>query len=433
MKYMIPFFISFLFSIPLYADTLIKQGCSKDYIGWQWFIYEDDDGVRYTIKKKTRKCGYRRYLNLSMEKEYGDRFDPAIVKVDYKDNLGNIEPWGMVHHKTTIGRAVRLDRDTVAIYGDGRIGDGIFTLGRTEIQFRIEEEPVCEFIDDKPSYYSSSTRTDCQGYTQKGGQELIYYGEDDDRIVTWELGILIYASHAKYGNDVSIEILDEYDESDYLWEKWERMVTRYNSVYEKSGIHIRYKLTKLYLAHWHSLRQLQRLVTGLPVDITLGRGTTYPDTCGVADVTTYFKEGKPPTSMSVCTYYTDLHELGHSVGLAHGPENQAWQARGYIFPDFGHGYNDICGKYDDIMSYGYNDIFHSNSKLFCNEIFTSNYYEGVLAGGREFSDTSYALNRVRYNVSLIHKENDYVDEDNKDSRLKPIMSKSRRIGIEVID
>jgi len=417
---MIRFILFLILSYSAVADTLIQTGCSKDYPGVQWFIYEDADGNRYSTKDpRSWKCGFRRYLNLSMEKEAGDRFDPAIVNVDYQDMLGRNEPWGMVHHSTTIGKAVRVGRDTVHIFGDGRTGDGIFTLGRQEIQFRIEEEPLCEV----------NNRIDCEGHTQKSGQELIYYGEDDDRIVTWELGVLVYASHRDYGTDVPIEILEEWDEDHAQWRKWEYRIDKYNKVYERSGVYIRYKLTKLYLAHWHSLGQLKGLITGLPVDITLGYGTSYPDTCGVANVTTYFIENKPPTSMSRCTHYTDLHEIGHSVGLAHGPENQAYQATGYIFPDFGHGWNDICGTKDDLMSYGYEGWFHSNSKLYCDEIFDV-WYDGVLAGGIEWSDTAHALNRVRYNVSLIHDENKYVDPD---SRLQPMMSTSRRIEIEVID
>ena len=74
-------------------------------------------------------------------------------------------------------------------------------------------------------------------------------------------------------------------------------------------------------------------------------------------------------------------------------------------------------------------MFHSNSKLYCDEVFES-WYSGVLAGGREWSDTAHALNRVRYNVSLIHDENKYVDSD---ARLRPVMSRARRIEIEVID
>lgn len=411
------------------TDTLIRSGCSKDYLGVEWFIYEDADGNRYTTKNpRSWKCGYRRYLNLSMVKDAGDRFDPAIVNVDYKDMLGREEGWGMVHHKTSMGYAEREGCCTVKIYGDGRTGDGIFTLGRTEIQFRIEEEPICEFVD-QPKWYGSSTRIDCEGHTQKGGQELIYYGEDDDRIVTWELGVLVYASHSKHGEDLAVGILEELDETHNQWDKWQGRVEKYNKVYERSGVHIRYKLSKVWSTHYHDLRSISSITTGLPVDVVLAYGISYPDTCGVAKVTTYFSEGKPPYSMSRCSIYTDLHEIGHSVGLAHGPENQSWQANGYIFPDFGHGWNDICGTKDDLMSYGYEGWFHSNSKLYCDEIFDV-WYTGVLAGGTEFSDTAHALNRVRYNVSLIHDENKYVDPG---ARLRPVMSRARRIGIEVID
>jgi len=426
---MIRFILFLILSYSAVADTLVRTGCSKDYPGVQWFIYEDADGNRYSTKDpRSWECGFRRYLNLSMEKETGDKFDPAVVDVDYRDMLDRDEPWGMVHHSTTIGKAVRVGRDTVHIFGDGRTGDGIFTLGRQEIQFRIEEEPICEFVDE-PQWYSSSTRIDCEGYTQKGGQQLIYYGEDDDRIVTWELGVLVYASHRDYGEAVPVEILEELDEEHPQWTKWEKRVVEYNRVYALSGVHVQYKLVKLYLAHWHSLYDIERMTTGKPFDVALGHGISYPDTCGVAKVKTYFSEGKPPYSMSRCSIYTDLHEIGHSVGLAHGPENQAYQATGYIFPEFGHGWNDICNTKDDLMSYGREGAFHSNSKLYCDEIFDV-WYDGVLAGGTEFSDTAKAINRVRYNVSLIHDENKYVDPA---ARLQPMMSISRRIGIEVID
>ena len=415
------FLLLLLVSQPLEgADTLINSGCSKDYLGVEWFIYEGADGSRYSTKDvRSWECGFRRYLNLSMEKDAGDKFDPAIVNVNYRDMLDRDEPWGMVHHSTTIGRAVRVGRDTVHIFSDGRTGDGIFSLGRQEIQFRIEEEPVCE-VD---------SRIDCEGYRQNSSQDLIYYGEDDDRVVTWELGVLVYASHRDYGEDVPVEILEELDEEHPQWDKWERRVAEYNKVYALSGVHIQYKLTKLYLAHWHGLYDVGTITTGKPVDVVLGYGVSYVDTCGVAKVKRHFSEGKPPYSMSRCTIYTDLHEIGHSVGLAHGPENQAWQQTGYLFSDFGHGWNDICNSKYDLMSYGSEGVFHSNSKLYCYEVFES-WYSGVLAGGREWSDTAHALNRVRYNVSLIHDENKYVDPD---AKLRPVMSRARRIEIEVID
>lgn len=403
------------------AGTLLREGCSKDYPGVKWFQYADGEGGTYSEKdNRSVECGWEPpTLVLELEKAEGDRFYPAVVYVNYTDFLGEKEPWGMEHASTTIGSLER-DGDYILIYGDGRTGDGVLTLGTKEIQFRIDPEPVCTVED----------RIDCVGYYQKPSQEYIYYGEDDDTIVTWELGIFVYASHSKYGDDQTVEILEEWDETNEQWAKYQKKVESYNEVYELSGVHIRYKLTKLYLVHWHSTREISSLASGLPVDIVLGRGTTYPGTCGVANVKTTFRTGQVPASMSNCDVYVDLHEIGHSVGLAHGPENQGYPANGYIFPDFGHGWNDICGTKDDLMSYGYEGYYHSNSALYCDEIFTRNAYEGVPAGSKDFSDTAYTLNRIRYNVSLIHPENDYVD---RTARMQRFELYSNDDDFEIID
>ena len=403
-----------VFSYSASPQEIVKSGCSKEYPGVQWFIYNDG-----TVGKnpKSRQCGFSRNMNLTVE-GVADRFTPAVISVDYKDMLGRVEAWGMEHSDTTLGRSERVGCCTVEIYGDGRTGDGTFTLGVERIQYTIVSEPVCQ----------RTGGVDCQGYTQQSPQEFIYYGEDDTQVVTWELGIFTYASHTKYGIDTPIEILEEYEVDSYTWNKWEEKVEKYNKVYRTSGVHVQFKLTKVYLAHWHKLRDLELMVVGLPVDIVLSHGTSYPDTCGVADVSTIFREGQPPVSMSKCDIYTDLHEMGHSVGLAHGPKNQSWQEEGYIFPEFGHGWNDICGTYDDLMSYGHYGIFHSNELQVCFESTPSN--DTINAGSRQWSDTAYSLNRVRYDVSLIHDENKYLE---KNARLKPVMSRARRIGIEVID
>ena len=118
------------------------------------------------------------------------------------------------------------------------------------------------------------------------------------------------------------------------------------------------------------------------------------------------------------------------MGLAHGPENQFNQANGYIFPEFGHGYNDICGEYDDLMSYGFQGYYHSTETKTCDEIFDDGNGSNAIAGNRQFSDTTYALNRVRYEVSLINDENKYVDEE---LALRTIIVEAQRIQIEVID
>ena len=393
--------------------TLLKSGCSKGYPGVKWFQYADGEGGTYSEKDtKSSECGYTRTLTLSLDQEAGDRFTPVIVDVEYVNNRGEEESWDMEGSSTTIGYTERVaDTNKIFIWGDGRLGNGIFTLGQEEIQFRMKPEPRCEV----------SNGVDCKGYRQRTGESMIYYGEDDAFLVTWELAVLIYTP-----TDNS-EIVGDATESQ--WEKWEKRVEQYNEIYEKSGVHIRYELTELKQASFSSLENLQNLAQELDIDILLGHGISYPNTCGVARVTVYFREGYPPVSMSRCNVDTDLHELGHTVGLAHGPENQANQAVGYIFPQFGHGWNDICGSNDDLMSYGYQGNFHSNERLYCSDISVRG--DDLPAGSRQWSDTAYSLNRVRYHVSLIHDENGYVEEN--EGQLKEIVVEYERIGIEVID
>ena len=396
--------------VPEYG-TLLRSGCSKGYPGVKWFQYADGEGGTYSEKDEySDECGYTRTLTISLEQEVGDRFTPVVVDVNYVNNRGENEPWGMVDSSTTIGRAERVAVDKVFIWGDGRTGDGIFTVGREEIQFRMDPEPTC----------AVTSGLDCEGYRQRTNDSLIFYGEDDGFVVIWELAVLIYTRGETVG------IIGDATESQ--WEKWETRVDRYNKIYERDGVHIRYELVELKQASFSSLGDLQNMRRGLDVDIVLGYGTSYPSTCGVARVTTYFREGSPPVSMSKCDDYTDLHELGHSVGLAHGPENQSNQAVGYIFPEFGHGWNNICGSKDDLMSYGYEGVFHSNEKLYCSDIFKQD--TGEVAGSRQWSDTAYSLNRVRYDVALIHDENGYVDENEV---LRDIRVEAERIEIEVID
>ena len=87
----------------------------------------------------------------------------------------------------------------------------------------------------------------------------------------------------------------------------------------------------------------------------------------------------------------------------------------YSFPDFGHGWNDYCGDYDDLMSYGFQEYYFTNSLLTCGDQFPE---FAILnpedpAGDRSYRDTAYAINRARYGVALIHHENEFKTELDK--------------------
>ena len=60
----------------------------------------------------------------------------------------------------------------------------------------------------------------------------------------------------------------------------------------------------------------------------------------------------------------------------------------------------------DLMSYRSNGHTHNNSRLTCEN--------GWPAGSREYADSAYHLNRVRYDVSMIGLDPDgppaYIDE-----------------------
>ena len=120
------------------------------------------------------------------------------------------------------------------------------------------------------------------------------------------------------------------------------------------------------------------------------------------------------------------YEVGHAMSLGHGvwgnpdwlgPELEplGWQG-GSIFSWFGHGWQGsrgegICGSHGTVMSYS-SKIVWSNSKLRCSDLFDpqqaqDGYFPGAfgdMAGDRKFTDEAYALNRVRYQFSLIHNE-----------------------------
>ncbi len=406
------------------ADTLLREGCSKDYPGVKWFQYADGNGGTYVEKDpRSVECGWQQpTLVLELKKAEGDRFKPAIINVNYTSFLGEKEPWGMSDASTTLGHIERSG-DDILVYGTGETGQGIVTLGMEEIQFSIVEEPRCGLAHDGYS-------PDCMGYAYSGpAAGYIYYGEDDDQIVEWELAYFIYdkedSTKTQYHQS---HITELFEKGTPEWDKVQKTVDIYNDAYKRSGIHIRYVLKEGNVGrmHYHGNSGLKSVIQNQTnADIGLGTGSTCPDTCGCAYVNRYFREdsNKTPVGRSVCGAYTDLHEIGHSVGLAHGPENISNANSGYIWSQFGHGWASLCGhKFADIMSYYSPKVGHHNSRLTCGEM-----YGDLISGSnpkawpawddpggyRDYADAAYHLNRIRYDVSLINCEANKCNDNAK--------------------
>ena len=415
---------------------LIRSGCSKDFLGVKWFQYSDGQGGTYAEKDtQSVECGWEPpTLVLELEKAEGDRFKPAIINVNYTNFLGEKEPWGMVDASTTLGHIERRGNN-ILVYGTGQPGEGIVTLGREEIQFTIVEEPRCGKI-------ANGFVPDCQGYAYSGPEQgYIYYGDDDDQIVEWEIAYFIYDTEdPAYSSNHESHITELFEKGSEKWDEVQKIVDVYNDTYERSGIHIRYVLKEGNVGrmHYHGAAGLKSLIQNKTnADVGLGKGYTCPDTCGCAHVNKYFPENsnRAPIGLSVCNTMTDLHEIGHSVGLAHGPENSAYAASGYIWSEFGHGWASLCGRsFADIMSYNSGKRAHHNSRLTCGEMY-GDLISGINptswgpwddpAGYRDYADAAYHLNRIRYDVSLIncedHKCADSFKADLKETEEDPLV------------
>ena len=402
------------YTAPPPYGTLLREGCSQDYPGVKWFQYADGEGGTYSEKdRQSVECGWEPpTLVLELEKAHGDRFKPAIINVNYTNFLGEEEPWGMRHASTTMGHIERRGNN-ILVYGTGEIGEGIVTVGREEIQFEIVEEPRC-------GKQTSGYAPDCQGYAYSGPPKgYIYYGDDDDQIVEWELAYFIYSVESDPDDSHGSHITELFEEGSPEWNQVQKTVDTYNEAYERSGIHIRYVLKEGNVGrmHYHGNGGLQSLINGKTnSDVGIGIGSVCPSTCGCAYVNTYFQENSnvTPIGRSSCGAMTDLHEIGHSVGLAHGPYNRAYANSGYIWGQFGHGWESLCGRgFPDIMSYDSGERGHHNSMLTCGEMYgdlirgndpTSWAPWDDPAGYRDYADAAYHLNRIRYDVSLINCE-----------------------------
>ncbi len=363
----------------------------------------------YTRVSNGRGGTYRRTLEenapecppilVTQVSDTGDRFVPVTFEVT--------APAGY-EYAATLGNVTTTDTG-LEILGDGLTGTGQITIAGEEYQYTIAEEPRCERRD---SYY------DCLGYTYSGKSiGFIYYGDEDDRVVEWEISIVFWRS--EYGDAELVE------EGTVLYDRAVEKVEFLNKVYARSNVYIRYKLVAVGTGNWHGFGEPGSWGPQIganwgvlnDVDIQLGVGSTCAGTCGCANPQTFFRENSvyPIGSASLCGGSVDAHEIGHSVGLAHGPDNRGFPAYGYIFRDFGHGHSTpFCGRWADIMSYESAPVVHMNSRMTCRDYaddpdlwrnVREEQYDNP-AGSRQYADSAYHLNRVRYDVSLVNCERD---------------------------
>ena len=279
-----------------------------------------------------------------------------------------------------------------------------------------EEEPPTEAVSGCPRQGTLQTGlTDCKGHYVKSTypeEGYIFFGDDDTTVVNWEVVLFVFDNRCA-------EIVDGVKQGavcdvankqspEYLRDL--KNIERMNEVLERSGVYVHLDLVDIRYAYFTGFMDKDYYEKDYNVDAVLQLGGPASNVnggiaCGWAGFNENFT--RPLKPWGICGWQALLHELGHTVGLGHGPYNPSNADTGYVFGSFGHGDTSVCPGHSSMMAYNVNQTLFSNSLMTCAEI-TPNGSGGDKPAGRRTAidgyDEAYAINRVRYDAAGINGE-----------------------------
>jgi hypothetical protein len=387
--------------------TELRSECDG-YTNIIWFT--DGSGGEYSEEYiESEDCGWNdAVLDVTIVKGQGDRFDQVVIDIEYTQNGEPLE-----YEVTAAAGHLTRTETGITIRSDGRLGDHSVIIAGEEYQYAFVPESVCAGTREDMGGFEAVT--DCMGYRQGASTPAyIYYGEpniEDTRVVTWDV---IQVMQDAQWDGVDYPLIGEPDS--YQLYSAERTIEFVNKQFEKWGVLVHLNLVATIASKLPSQLMLHDYMERgeLPrADFVANNQSAGAGYCGFAGQTGSFRDHKMKnrylTFMSACSADTWMHEMGHAVGLGHGPQTEN-PGGGITFPAFaqGAGGGSVCGPNYDIMTYGggANTKSFTSPYIDCARHYPDMYksYHGQPSGNVQYSATGYAINRVRYDVSLVHDE-----------------------------
>jgi hypothetical protein len=386
-------------------------------------IADGSGGSTEEETEQSEECGYEpASIVVTIDRGESDYFKGAIFTVDDPDNVG----WD---YEASVGNVIETDTG-LEIKRDGNLGPASVVINGEEYFFEMVEEPICDV-----ALYGSKHKIDCMGYLQGGtSSPMIYYGEDDTQVVQIEVGFVFSNNRCdEYvaGPEAcahTMPVGPEYPQYDDVY----RNVEYFNEFNAKHGVYFEVVVSGIeWSTPWSDIYSYTKgsLELNEKSDMTYGIGSSGGYGGQAFQPRTIYPMMNTPGSIGVGMGGTMMHEIGHTMGLGHGVWNipdwtyetstYDWQRYmgGSIFPVFGHGWDGasgegVCGVQGSVMSYGSGALW-TNSLVSCKDDLGYQYPGawGDIAGSRSQSDEAYALNRVRYSMSLYHNEHLSAEND----------------------